>query len=958
MKKITTLLIIIQLTILTITTATFAQEEWEKEMQKDFAKVLKAQKDAPEKHRELIAEWQKEGHLAELIQRYETEKVNRENDAAFIYGLGYAYALTDTKQNADAEEIAISHYETALQLDPSLFWAHYSLGAIYQKQQNYDQALTKFQTCLTINPEYYPAHYYIGEIHLKQGKHAEALQSFEVAQTLNPKWEYPIYGRGLVYFDQGNLNQARETFERAIQNNRKFAPAYIKLGQVLAKEKFFDDALQEYQKAAEYQPYTATDVFDLAVIFAEADNTDGAVQLYHRTLEIDATYAPAHFAVADVLYLQGDITTAIIHYKRAIASDPALKDKIYKPLEPYFAETMGADDARELLKKAMSILPNDPRSQFYMGKLEADAGNTEKAIAHYKKTLEIVDADPSYLELQLPRGHFHDSYVHLGDLYRQQGNLETAATYYRQALELNPDLATRFWEQGKTAFESGNYKDAVEPLNVHIILFPKDIDATYLLGQTYEANEDKANALVYYEKTLQLDANRSDVLYKMVQIYREGESHQQAIDALEKIIVINPEDAQAHYLSALSHVELEQPDEALAAFLETVRLTPDNVAAQYQIGMLYENKGDIDNAIVYFEKTTELDPENAEPFFRLGGIYQERKDEDNMIRVYQPALKLEPNHPNIHHTLAVIFERRSKEGAEENHENNIQQAFHHYALANEHDPEHFDWHYSYARLLDTYAETLENFHKHAEMAVKEYTATIALKPDLVDAYFHRGMITNRYKRIGNTLYRSSQILEDFKQVVDLEPKNVDAHYHIGTLQLYIEQHKLAEETFQKVIQLEPKYKGVHTHLGKLAEREQNWKKAIQLYEKEIAIDDEATEAYQRLGDLYYNSEMELNKAKDMLIKALALNDAHVPTIIVYANVLYSMDQLGAAADQFEHALQLEPRNLTANYNLALMYQYTERTELAKEQWKQFLKLNPPEQWKVEAENHLSKLGGK
>ncbi len=958
MKKITTLLIIIQLTILTITTATFAQEEWEKEMQKDFAKVLKAKKDAPEKHRELIAEWQKEGHLAELIQRYETEKVNRENDAAFIYGLGYAYALTDTKQNADAEELAISHYETALQLDPSLFWAHYSLGAIYQKQQNYDQALTKFQTCLTLNPEYYPAHYYIGEIHLKQGKHAEALQSFEVAQTLNPKWEYPIYGRGLVYFDQGNLNQARETFERAIQNNRKFAPAYIKLGQVLAKEKFFDDALQEYQKAAEYQPYTATDVFDLAVIFAEADNTEGAIQLYHRTLEIDATYAPAHFAVADVLYAQGDIKTAIIHYKRAIASDPTLKDKIYKPLEPYFAETMGADEARELLKKAMSILPNDPRSQFYMGKLEADAGNIEKAIEHYKKTLEIVDADPSYLALQLPHGHFHDSHVHLGDLYRQQGNLETAATYYRQALELNPDLATRFWEQGKTAFESGNYKDAVEPLNVHIILFPKDIDATYLLGQTYEANEDKANALVYYEKTLQLDANRSDVLYKMVHIYREGESHQKGIDTLKKIIAINPEDAQAHYLSALSHVELEQPDEALAAFLETVRLTPENVAAQYQVGMLYEKKSDIDNAIVYFEKTTELDPENAEPFFRLGGIYQERKDEDNMIRVYQPALKLEPNHPNIHHTLAVIFERRSKDASEENHENNIQQAFHHYALANEHDPEHFEWHYSYARLLDTYAETLENFHKHAEMAVKEYTATIALKPDLVDAYFHRGMITNRYKRIGKTLYRSSQILEDFKQVVDLEPKNVEAHYHIGTLQLYIEQHKLAEETFQKVIRLDPKYKSVHTQLGKLAEREQNWKKAIQLYEKEIAIDDEATEAYQRLGDLYYNSEMELNKAKDMLIKALALNDAHVPTIIVYANVLYSMDQLGAAADQFEHALQLEPRNLTANYNLALMYQYTERTELAKEQWKQFIKLNPPEQWKVEAENHLSELGGK
>ena len=667
---------------------------------------------------------------------------------------------------------------------------------------------------------------------------------------------------------------------------------------------------------------------------------------------------PAHFAVADILYARGEDKTAVIHYQKAIVGEPTLKNRFFEPLQPYFVGIMDADEARGLLEKAMAVLPEDPRVYFYMAKLEKDTSNIKKAIEHYEKTLEIVDADPTYLDLQLPHGHFHDSHTQLGDLYRQQGNLETAATYYRQALELNPELATRFWEQGKTAFESGNYKDAVEPLNVHIILFPKDIDATYLLGQTYEANEDKANALVYYEKTLQLDANRPDVLYKMAHIYREGESHQKAIDALKKIITIDSSDAQAHYLSALSHLALEQHDAALSAFLETVRLTPDNVAAQYQIGMLYEKKGDINNTIVFFEKTIELDPENAEPFFRLGGIYQKRKEEDNMIRVYQPALKLEPNHPNVHHTLAVVFERRSNEGPEENHENNIQQAFHHYALANEHDTEHFDWHYSYARLLDTYAETLENYHTYAEMAVKEYTKTIGLKPEYVDAYYHRGLITNRYKRIGNTLYRSSQILEDFKQVVQLEPKNVDAYYHIGTLQLWIEKFKQAEETFQKVIQLEPKYKGIHTQLGKLAEREQNWKKAIQLYEKEIAIDDKAIEAYQRLGDLYYNSEMELNKAKDMLTKALALNDTHVPTIIVYANVLYSMDQLGTAADQFERALQLEPRNLTANYNLALMYQYTERTELAKEQWKQFLKLNPPEQWKVEAENHLSKLGAK
>lgn len=957
MKRITALFII-SLSLFTVVLTSVSQEEWEQDMKKDFGKVLSSKNDLVNRHRELIADWREKGHLDELIQLYEVEKANRTDDAAFIYGLGYAYALTEENENREALANAETNFAAAIALDPSMFWAHYSLGAIYQRQQKYEEALTKFQTSLSLNPKYYPAYYYIGEIQLKQGKHDEALVSFDTAQTINPKWVYPVYGRGLVYLDQGNLNLARETFERAIQNNRKFAPAYIKLGQVLAKEKFFDDALMEYQKAAEHQPYTATDVFELAVIFAEADNADGAVQLYHRTLEIDPNHGEAHLAVADILFTQGDTDTAVVHYRKAIENDPTLKESFFDVLKPYFAGSIGLDEARGMLEKAMAVLPDDPRSYFYLGKIEAESGNIEKAIEHYNKTLEIVEVDPGYFEMELPHGNFNDSHLQLGNLYRKQGNMEKAAESYRRALELDPALANHFLDEGKNAYEAANYDQVIEPLNIHLILFPKDVQATYLLGQTYDAKDDKDTALIYYQRTLQLDANRSDVLYKMVDIYKERESHQLVIDTLKKVIALDANDAEAHYQSAQSYIALEKPDLARSSLIETVRIQPDNVEAQYSIGVLYQNSDDIDEAIAYFEKTIELNPENPEPFFRLGGIYKDRKDENNMIRVYQPALIMEPNHPDIHHTLAVVFEKRIKAGPEDKREDNLLQALHHYGLANEHDPEHFEWHYSYAQLLDGHAATLENYHKHAALAVKHYTDAIALKPDFVDAYFKRAMITNRYKRIGEDLYLSSQILEDFKQVVMLKPDYVDAYFYMGTLHVWTDKFDQAKENFQKVLQLNPKYKGVHTELGKLAERDKDWKKAIKLYEKEIALDEKATTAYQRLGDLYYNSDYQLNKSKAMLEKALKLNDKHVNTIIVYANVLYSMDMLGAASEQFERALQLESSNLTANFNLALMYEYTERNELAKAQWKTFLKLNPPEQWKLEAEKHLKKLGGK
>jgi len=982
MKKIQLNPILIVLIINLIITIPFSQvstaaEKWETNIRKDFAKVLREKKKPTEKHREFILKWQKQGRLSTLLTLYKTENSQRQQptapamDAAFYYGLGYVHALEATKTD-ESFDTAVTYLQRALAIEPDLFWARFNLGGIYQQQNESELALTEFEACVRLNPNYYPVYYRMGEIRLKQQDYIAALQAFETARKLNRKWEYPQYGIGLVYLAQGETDRAREAFENITHQKKKFAPAYIKLGQVLAIQGFFDDALTEYAKAAQHQPYAPQDLYELAVIFSEKGRTDGAIQLYQRTIETEPTHAQSHFALGEIFYTRGNTEAARHHYQQALSVMPSLKDTFYEPLEPYFAGLMTPDQAMPMIQKAMFVLPDDPRSYFYAGMIETDAGNTENAIRHYEKTIEIIEADTNYLQVELPLGNFIDAYFKLGELHHQQGDIDTAVRYFKRALELNPALADRFIVQGQRAFDEESYQDAIEPLNIHLLLFPEDVSATYLLGQSYEASGDADSAITFYERTLVLDPQRPDVLFKMVHIYRGREAHQQAVDILKRLIEIAPETTEAHYFLALSYLSLKQPNDALPAFLETIRLSPDDVAAHYHAAILFEENGEIDNAIAHYEKTITLDTTliesdigrslqtpmqgvkatEVEPFFRLGAIYRQRNDEDNILRVYQPALEIEPEHPEIHHLLAVIFEKRDER----------ENALRYYGLANHYNPDNFDWHYSYARLLDRHAETLgEDYHKHAEMAVTEYTTTIALNPDYVDAYFYRGMLTLRYRQIGKTLYRYSQILEDFKQVVLLQPKNREANYKIGVIYLEIDRHNLAKEAFKNMRAYAPKYRGIHLHLGKIAEWEQAWKEAIKYYEAEAALiqqpaekgDAIAAKTYQRLGDLYYAHALDYNKARETLEKALALDDTHVPTLLSYANNLFSMDLLGAAAEQFERVIQLEPDNLTANYNLALMYEYTEKSEQAKAQWKRFLELNPPEQWKIEAEKHLN-----
>ena len=74
---------------------------------------------------------------------------------------------------------------------------------------------------------------------------------------------------------------------------------------------------------------------------------------------------------------------------------------------------------------------------------------------------------------------------------------------------------------------------------------------------------------------------------------------------------------------------------------------------------------------------------------------------------------------------------------------------------------------------------------------------------------------------------------------------------------------------------------------------------------------------------------------------MELQPNHVSTLLNYASTLYYLDQLGAATEQFETVIQINPKNLTANYNLALMYEYSGKTQQAISRWKKFLELNPP-----------------
>ena len=918
----------------------WADTDWKEDLEKDYKKVLESKR--AKNHRGLVMKWHNKGHLADLIAIYQANITPQDPDPNVHYGLGYAYAVQDTDL-----DLAVEQFQRAIAVNLDLLSAHFALGRLYQKQKEFDLALQEMNECIRIDSKYHGAHFKRGQIFLEKKQLNQALQAFQTVLDIKPagvraalgiksktEWHHRAeYGIGVVHFLRGENDLAREAFESVIGQKKDFAPARYKLGQVLAIDRLYDDALLEYEKASKYQPCTAALWYELAVIFEDRQKIDGAIDLYKRAIALDPQHPLSHFQLGGIYYERGEQALAMEHYKAAVAADSSLENYFLDQVPQYYSALISADEARSLLDRSLIVKPNDPLAYFYYAQIEANEGNPTEAIQYYEKTVSL---DPDYADVYFP----------LGDLYYDQGDRESAARVYQRGIKLDPNLKPHFFDLGKTHFEANQFEAAIVPFDKYLLIDSGNVEATFLLGQCYQETEDFDNALRFYARTIELDPNHKEALIRSARIYRMKNDPENALVMLIRLTAIDPENVQAHYLSGLCHVDLKDSNAALVSFIETTRLDPDHVDGHFQAGLIYEQKGDLDNAVSRYERTIELDQSKAEPFLRLGQIYFDRGDKTNVIRVWEPGLELEPNHPQKQYDLAAIFEERDQR----------EKAIRHFGLANEYDPSHYDWHFRYARLLDRHALTVEDYHLHAEMAVDEYGKTIGLAPSYAPAFFNRGLITRRYRQIGKTLHRSSKIAEDFKRVITLQPKNADAHYHLAMTELDLDNRYKAKEFFEKTLRIQPGYNGVNVELGAIIEWEQDFRKAIKYYEKEITVDVKCARAYQRLGDLYRSYEMDFEKAVKMLKKALELDPNHVPSLLNYGNTLFNMDQLGRAAEQFEMALQIDPEDLTANYNLALMYEYSNKRQLAIDRWKRFLKLKPPAEWKADASEHLRGLG--
>ncbi len=181
---------------------------------------------------------------------------------------------------------------------------------------------------------------------------------------------------------------------------------------------------------------------------------------------------------------------------------------------------------------------------------------------------------------------------------------------------------------------------------------------------------------------------------------------------------------------------------------------------------------------------------------------------------------------------------------------------------------------------------------------------------------------------------------DFDKAIELNPKSDDAYQLRG--RLYVEQQKwdLAIADYSKWIQLKPKNFEPYFKRANSYRSQEKWDLALADYNKVIKLNPKSDKIYAYRG-LIYLEQQKWDLAMADIKKAIKFGfDYYDPFSYVSRELKIEKQQFNSAIAYYNKIIKLEPQDIEAYFNRALIYVIQEKMDLAKANLDEILKLDP------------------
>jgi tetratricopeptide (TPR) repeat protein len=185
--------------------------------------------------------------------------------------------------------------------------------------------------------------------------------------------------------------------------------------------------------------------------------------------------------------------------------------------------------------------------------------------------------------------------------------------------KLNSSLGFTLLDNYRNLDDKDNNKylitQAIFHLKKAIEIYPKYIDCYFLLGNAYYLNKDYKNAVIIYEKYIELNPNDHTILKNYEKALREygrilffeENNNLAAKNQLLKALKLEPNDDKALEILGAAEAELGYLVNSLQFLLKSAEINPNSASTWANLYITYTRLGDKAKAQVAINKGMEID---------------------------------------------------------------------------------------------------------------------------------------------------------------------------------------------------------------------------------------------------------------------------------------------------------------------------------------------------------------
>ncbi len=428
-------------------------------------------------------------------------------------------------------------YIGILRYDSTRVDVMYNLALLYQRMNKREQAIDIYQRILSSQESVPPRVYMsLGEMYIEKSQYQEAMDVFQKLIIANPDEAFGYYGLGLSKEAMKDTSGAIENYRKSIDLMPEFAEAREQLGRLYFSKGMWNDALALFTQAVALDSSDIANWLLLGEIYWEKRDSLLAIETYtnikHRFPEDWRPY----FNMGQIYLDTRKPELAFHEFKNVIRfSEKTHLGWLYSGISMLLQDSVEASVS--YLEKALSIVPEDPLGNFYLGSALDQLNQTKEAIPYYKNAIRVRSKWMAALSALAGAYDKLKMYVYSDSVFQQaiqvdSGNalllnnygyslsergvrLDDAMKMAQKALAKDPDNGAYLDTIGWIYYKMGDYEKALEYVKKACEQREDNAVVVEHLGDVYYKLQMKHEAQSLWEEALKLDQDNPELRKKL-----------------------------------------------------------------------------------------------------------------------------------------------------------------------------------------------------------------------------------------------------------------------------------------------------------------------------------------------------------------------------------------------------------------------------------------------------------